>query len=158
MDIWKGHSISLNLLNFSQPPSCLGWYGSCHLQHDRVVLVRTKGWQQWNEFYWLFFWRNEHYHGRSLSTGDSMHLSGHLNDPYNENIPHVKIMYKDIEIITGLRTKDWTPPVTSRLCVVQRHFKALSVLIKAEDWNLSPRARCYTACWVRVCASQWDSA
>lgn len=58
MDIWKGHSISLNLLNFSRPPSCLGWYGSCHLQHDRVVLVRTKGWQQWNEFYWLLFYKN----------------------------------------------------------------------------------------------------
>lgn len=55
MDIWKGHSISLNLLNFSRPPSCLGWYGSCHLQHDQVVLVRTKGWQQWNKFYWLFY-------------------------------------------------------------------------------------------------------
>lgn len=59
MDIWKGHSISLNLLNFSRPPSCLGWYGSCHLQHDRVVLVRTKGWQQWNEFYWPLFDKNK---------------------------------------------------------------------------------------------------
>lgn len=53
MDIWKAHSIFLNLLNFSRLPSCLGWYGSCHLQHDRVALVRTKGWQQWNEFHWL---------------------------------------------------------------------------------------------------------
>lgn len=44
MDIWKGHSISLNLLMFSQLPSCLGWYGSCHLQHGQVVLVRIKGW------------------------------------------------------------------------------------------------------------------
>lgn len=42
MDIWKAHSISLNLLNFSRLPSCLGWYGSCLLQHDRVALVRTK--------------------------------------------------------------------------------------------------------------------
>lgn len=52
-DIWKGHSISLNLLNFSRPPSCLGWYGSCLLQHDRVVLVRTKGWQYGMN--WFFF-------------------------------------------------------------------------------------------------------
>lgn len=43
------HSICLHLLNFSLPPSCLCWYGSCHLQHARVALVRTKGWQQWNE-------------------------------------------------------------------------------------------------------------
>lgn len=37
------HSICLHLLNFSLPPSCLCWYGSCHLQHARVALVRTKG-------------------------------------------------------------------------------------------------------------------
>lgn len=43
------HSICLHLLNFSLPPSCLCWYGSCHLQHARVALVRTKGWQQWND-------------------------------------------------------------------------------------------------------------
>lgn len=52
-DIWKGHSISLNLLNFSRPPSCLGGYGSCHLQHDQVVLVRTKGWQCGMKFYFV---------------------------------------------------------------------------------------------------------
>lgn len=48
MGIWD-HSIVLNLLNLSRPPSGLRSPCSCPPPHGQVALVRTKAWEQWNK-------------------------------------------------------------------------------------------------------------